>query len=211
MLLALGQKVLQNRRELAQLRAVLAQTGTLEVIHPAQPTARDKPSLNEKTNRQTSPAPVPGPAQTETPDLQVEAKPKSAKQAEAEPWLARFDRAMDREFNRIEARLRQTQAPDERAILENLQSALIQLDEVWGEIDAGSLSDEKHKALAQKAKDQMGDIIRLSALDRKLRLTSLATSFGITNKYDIALFHSQVDQIVRETHLDWATLFSRGF
>lgn len=211
MLLALGNKVLQDRREMARLRAALARMDPVEVINTAPPTGRHKSSPHVEDNRHASGAPGYGPERPETLDQQVEAPPPRAEPASEEPWLTRFDRSMDREFNRIEARLRQAQNHDERAILEDLQSALLQLDGVWGEIDAGGLSEEERKVLVQKAQDQMGDIIRLGAMDRNQRLKSLASSFGITNEYDIVLFNSQVDQIVRETHLDWATLFSRGF
>lgn len=124
-------------------------------------------------------------------------------------WIRRFDRAMDREFDRIEARVERSDDEKEVAVLHDLRDALVELDALWASLDAAT-DEAERKVWAARAQEKMGDIIRLGATDRNQRLSGLAHTVGLTSETQIISFIAQVDHIFRETHLDWASLFSRG-
>ena len=54
-------------------------------------------------------------------------------------------------------------------------------------------------------------VMRLATLDRNLRLARVAHALGVAEVARIEQFIVDVDQVYRDTDLDWATLFSRGF
>jgi hypothetical protein len=131
--------------------------------------------------------------------------------SETEPWLAQFDRAMDREFTRIEEREQNVRDPAELALLAELKTALMDLDRTWTEMDAGEKSATEREALASQARNQMLAVMRLAAADRNLRLARVAHALGVEDAATLDRFLSDVDQVYRDTDLDWASLFSRGF
>ena len=124
-------------------------------------------------------------------------------------WLAEFDRAMDQEFRRLDAREQAPRDEAELAMIRELKEKLLKLDELYAELDA--TPDGARKDLLQMQKQQlMGDIIRLSRADRNQRLSVLAHEMGIVNDEDVVRWITSIDEIYSETHLDWATLFSRS-
>lgn len=211
-LIALAFAVLQARqhhRETARLQTALAQAMSLAAESP------DLPPVS--TAIQSPPPPAAGHrGEPMAPSSAAEipaAEPAAATPAApgAEPWLAEFDRAMDREFTRIEDREKSCRDPGELAVLGELKAALMDLDRTWTEMDAGEKPAAEREALANQARNHMAAVIRLAAADRNLRLARVAHSLGVEDESRIEQFITDVDQAVRDTDLDWASLFSRGF
>lgn len=196
----------QHRREIVRLQESLAREQSRAAESPAQASAA---AVVPPPPAPVGDAPAPAPAEA-TP---VAAEPVAAATAppEEEPWLARFDRAMDREFTRIEEREKSCQDPAELAGLAELKAALMDLDRTWTDMDAGQKSPAEREALANQARNQMVAVMRLAAADRNLRLARVARGLGIEEAARIEQFITDVDQVFRDTDLDWATLFSRGF
>jgi hypothetical protein len=163
----------------------------------------------------TPSAPAPAPASAPAADIPAAADPAAPPPAaaapQAEPWLAEFDRAMDREFTRIEEREKSCQDPGELAVLGELKTALMDLDRIWTEMDAGEKSAAERETLANQARNQMMAVVRLAAADRNLRLARVAHALGVEDADALENFITDVDQVFRDTDLDWATLFNRGF
>lgn len=132
-------------------------------------------------------------------------------QPESQPriWLSEFDRALDREFNRLEEREKTSRDPVELAMVAKLKEKLLALDALWIKADALANVEEKMK-VQMEAQQAMGEIIQLGRADRNQRLTNLARSFGVENSTEVARFIEEVDRAFVETHLDWAKLFNRG-
>lgn len=191
----------QHRSETVRLQDQLAQAMTSLAAPPAL--------LPASAGVQTPPLPAPAPAA----DIPAAAEPIAAAPAapQAETWLAEFDRAMDREFTRIEDREKTCLDPAELAGLGELKTALMDLDRTWSEMDAGDKSAADREALANQARTQMVAVMRLAAADRNLRLARVAHSLGVEDAARIEQFITDIDQAVRDTDLDWAPLFNRGF
>ena len=196
----------QHRREIVRLREMLA----LEQTRTAEPS--------EHAPAFVAPPPPSVPSGEAPPPTAAEAIPAAAEPAVAapappaeEPWLAQFDRAMDREFARIEAREASCRDPAELAGLGELKTALADLDRTWTDMDSGAKSPAEREALANQARNQMVAVMRLAAADRNLRLARVAQALGVEEATRIEQFIVDVDQVFRDTDLDWATLFGRGF
>lgn len=182
-----------------QLEHVLPRPTEPPALPPATATGQFS-SLGEAPSRASagnSPAPEPGAPAPATP--------------EAEPWLEQFDHAMDREFTRIEEREKSCHDPAELALLAELKTALMDLDQTWVAMDAGEKSAPEREALASEARNQMVAVMRLAAADRNLRLARVAHALGVEDSATIDRFISDVDEVFRDTDLDWASLFNRGF
>lgn len=193
----------QHRSETARLRDQLEQALGLPTEAPAPALA--SAVVQPPPSRQ---APVAVPAAESTAPVPVAPAPAVS---ETEPWLAQFDRAMDREFTRIEEREKTGQDPAELALLAELKTALMDLDRTWTEMDAGEKSATEREALSSQARNQMLAVMRLAAADRNLRLARVAHALGVEDAAAIDRFIADVDQVYRDTDLDWASLFSRGF
>ena len=196
----------QHHREIARLQDLLAPEQTQTVESPVQASAA---AAVTSSPVQINAAPSPAPAET----ISAASEPAAAPSAPPgeEPWLARFDRAMDREFTRIEEREKSCRDPVELAGLAELKAALTDLDRTWTDMDAGEKSAAERDALANRARNQMVAVMRLAAADRNLRLARVARELGVEEAARIEQFIADVDRVFRDTDLDWATLFSRGF
>lgn len=124
-------------------------------------------------------------------------------------WLSDFDRALDREFSRLEEREKTSRDPVELAMVERLKEKLLALDALWIRADNTSAVEEKIK-IQLEAQQTMGEIIQLGRADRNQRLTGVALSFGVESGPELTRFLEEVDRAFVETHLDWARLFNRG-
>ncbi len=174
-------------------------------------TSAEPRELMERPARAMPPAPA---VQSPEPVPVLAQMPEEAlphQEAAQGTWVEQFDRAMDREFQRLEARERQTEDAAEIAVLGEIKVALEDLDEVWRQLDALDPASEERVDLVARAQETMGSVIRLAATDRNLRLSRMAHSLGLEEEHEITLFISELDQIFRETHLDWSKLFIRGF
>ena len=182
---------------------------------PAAPAPTPTPSNAEIPPSRTEPAstaevfPPPGAVLTATPGPGPESVPPPAEPGPGNVWLSEFDRALDKEFGRIEAREKTSRDPVEQALIENLKAKLLALDELWRRADQTPTSGEKVR-LQQEAQQIMGEIIQLGRADRNQRLTRIARQLGLSNPTEISHFIDEVDQALVETHLDWASLFNRG-
>lgn len=198
-----------NRRENA---ALLAAIQTLDAAHPAerpvpvtQPTVLPAREDSEPREWKASAVTIP------EPEIEAPLEMPSAAQPEMRAWVEGFDRAMDREFQRLEARERQTEDEAELAVLGEIKEALEGLDDIWRRLDEVDPASEERVELVQQAQEAMGSVIRLAATDRNLCLSRVAHSLGLEEEHEITLFISELDQIFRETNLDWSKLFIRGF
>ena len=193
----------QHRRETSRLREQLEQALGLPAEAPtptpASAVVQPPPSRQAPVAVPAAESPTPAPVAT-TPAV-----------SETEPWLAQFDRAMDREFTRIEEREKTGQDPAELALLAELKTALMDLDRTCTEMDAGEKSASERESLSSQARNQMLAVMRLAAADRNLRLARVAHALGVEDAAAIDRFIADVDQVYRDTDLDWASLFSRGF
>lgn len=153
--------------------------------------------------------PPAGAVLTATPGPGPESLPPARETAPSKVWLSEFDRALDKEFSRIEAREKTSRDPVELAVMERLKAKLLALDELWGRADQATSADEKVR-LQQEAQQIMGEIIQLGRADRNQRLTGIAKQVGLVNSADISRFIEDVDRAMIETQLDWAPLFNRG-
>lgn len=176
-----------------------AQTTPAAVRPPPAPEPVAAPDMFPPAGAVLTATPGPGP-ESLTPAQ--EATPSKV-------WLSEFDRALDREFSRIEAREKTSRDPVELAVVERLKAKLLALDELWGRADQATSAEEKVR-LQQEAQQIMGEIIQLGRADRNQRLTGIAKQLGLENGADISRFIEDVDRALVETHLDWAPLFNRG-
>ena len=191
----------QHRSETARLREQLEQALSPSVEPPAHPPAS---AVAQPPPSREAPAAA---SAAESPATE----PGAAAIPETEPWLAQFDRAMDREFTRIEEREKSCQDPAELALLAELKTALMALDQTWAVMDAGEKTSPERETLANQARNQMMAVIRLAAADRNLRLARVAHTLGVEDAAAIDRFIADVDEVFRDTDLDWASLFNRGF
>lgn len=160
-----------------------------------------------------APAPTPGgepitvsPGPSGVPGVAAPEAPAAADQGGG--WLANFDRAMDREFMRLEEREQRAKDDEERATIREIKDKLTELDALWSRQDASN--DPAGKAqLEAESRLLMGEIIRLGRIDRNQRLSRLGHSLGITDDAQLAVFIESTDRIFAETELDWASLFQR--
>ena len=197
----------QHRREIARLQEMLS----LEQTRNTEPSERAPAFIAPPTLPSAPSGESPLPATAKAIPGAAETAVAAPAPPEEEPWLAQFDRAMDREFARIEAREAACQDPVELAGLGELKTALMDLDRTWTEMDAGAKSPAERETLANQARNQMVAVMRLATLDRNLRLARVAHALGVAEVARIEQFIVDVDQVYRDTDLDWATLFSRGF
>lgn len=214
-LLALAFAGLQGhrcRREIADLQAaqtpppaLSSEESSRHSLHMDSPVKRPPEPLPAKPIRPDALEPVATPPLTAVNNPEAEVSP-----AGSESWLAQFDRAMDREFSRIEEREQFCRDPEEVKLLGALKASLLELDRVWAEMDAGGQSDADRDALIARSREIMGMVIRLGTTHRNLRLSQVAHAVGLTDENQISLFISEIDQVFRDTQLDWASLFSRG-
>lgn len=123
--------------------------------------------------------------------------------------IARFDLAMDREFDRLEQREQTSADQTEVTTIQKIKDQLIALDDLYRRAD-NATSEEERLAIRQEMQRTMGGIIGLSRVDRDERLGSLATQIGYSDPQAVQAFVREVDRIYRETHMDWTKLFNRG-
>lgn len=153
--------------------------------------------------------PPPGAVLTATPGPGPESLPTPPAASPGKTWLSEFDRALDREFGRIEAREKTSRDTTELAVIARLKEKLLALDELWLRADQATAGEDKIR-LQQEAQQLMGEIIQLGRADRNQRLTRIARENGLTDGAAIQRFIEDVDRAMVETHLDWAPLFNRG-
>jgi len=187
-------------QDLAQALEELTRRHEQTVSHYEELVARLREQLT---------APPAAKAATPSPDGtagQVEG-PEHARQLEEHDVA--FEAAMDREFNRLEAREVVSQDLNDLAIIDQLKERLEELDAVRARVDAASSPEEM--AQAQQAFQKVaGEVIQLSQADRQYRLRELAKSLGVTQPDQVQALVNAVDTIYRETDTDWPRLFSRG-
>ncbi|HMP74100.1 MAG TPA: hypothetical protein PKE55_12630 [Kiritimatiellia bacterium] len=123
--------------------------------------------------------------------------------------LARFDRSLDREFQRLESRVARSNDPEELAMIERMKEAFTELDALWIAVDSDP-SPSELPGLRNQIQSTMSEVIRLGRQDRNDRLTALAREIGYTEEASIRMLIEEVDRIYRETHLDWTQLFHRS-
>ncbi|HOW97641.1 MAG TPA: hypothetical protein P5567_14370 [Kiritimatiellia bacterium] len=122
--------------------------------------------------------------------------------------LENFDRAMDREFDRLDGRAAAPANAAEQDVVTRLKEQLLKLDEIRAR--AESAAPEENESLRAEMQQVMGSIISLGAAHRRNRIEDLARQAGYDSEQEIAAFLDEVDRIYRETELDWASLFNRG-
>ncbi|HMO99671.1 MAG TPA: hypothetical protein PKE26_11225 [Kiritimatiellia bacterium] len=123
--------------------------------------------------------------------------------------LARFDWAMDHEFERLETREQASVDGAEVSTIQRIKAKLTELDDLYRRADLAVAPEEK-TAIAMDMQAVMGQIIGLSRHDRNERLGRLAGDIGYTDPAAIDQFIREVDRIVHETHMDWSKLFNRA-
>jgi hypothetical protein len=129
--------------------------------------------------------------------------------AEVAQAMASFDRAMDKEFDRLETRESGDLAPAEQDLIAQLKAEMLRLDDIRARADAAATPSET-AALEAEMQAAMGHIISLGANHRRQRLEEMARRAGYQTDEDIASFLAEIDTILRETQLDWPELFNRG-
>lgn len=122
--------------------------------------------------------------------------------------LENYDRAMDREFDRLDGRAAAPADAAEQDLVARLKEQLLKLDEL--RTRAETVAPEERERLRAEMQQVMGSIISLGAAHRRQRLEVLARRVGYKSEQEIAAFLDEVDRIYRETELDWASLFTRG-
>jgi hypothetical protein len=120
--------------------------------------------------------------------------------------LAAFDRAMEHEFSRLEQREQRSGRSEELA---RLKHALEDLDALWIKADQATDADERLR-IGGEIQHLMGRIIGISRTDRDVQLQNLARQIGYTEDEALRAFVDAVDQVVRETDVDWGALFNRS-
>jgi len=123
--------------------------------------------------------------------------------------IERFDRAMDREFDRLDEREAGSDDQAEVTTIQKIKNQLITLDDLYRRADT-AMTDDERVAIRQEMQKTMGDIIGLSRVDRNERLANLATQIGYDDPGAVESFIREIDLIYRETHMDWTKLFNRG-
>lgn len=123
--------------------------------------------------------------------------------------LEKYDRAMDREFDRLDGRAAAPADAAEQDLVARLKEQLLKLDEIRTRAEEAGEAEEKDRLRAEM-QEVMGSIISLGAEHRRNRLEALARRVGYNGEQEIAAFLDEVDRIYRETELDWASLFNRG-
>ena len=123
--------------------------------------------------------------------------------------IDRFDVAMDREFNRLEARELAAADAAEISTITQIKEKLTNLDELYRRADATTDPAERVAIRAEMQAD-MGAIIGLSRRDRNERIGKLAADIGYTDPQAIQRVVEEIDRIYHETHMDWAKLFNRA-
>jgi hypothetical protein len=123
--------------------------------------------------------------------------------------IDRFDVAMDREFNRLEAREQTSTDAAEITTIALIKEKLSNLDELYRRADATTDPAER-AAIRADMQAEMGAIIGLSRRDRNERIGKLAADMGYTDPQAILRVVEEIDRIYQDTHLDWAKLFNRA-
>ena len=141
-------------------------------------------------------------------DTNAPAQPPEMSEAVAQA-LASFDRAMDKEFDRLENREAGDIPAPEQDLIARLKAQMLRLDEIRAQADAAPSPDET-AALQAELWTTMGRIISLGQAHRRQRLEELARRMGPRTDEEIRAFLDDVDRIYRDTQLDWAELFNRG-
>lgn len=120
-----------------------------------------------------------------------------------------FERAMDREFDRLEERESRAIPAVEQDVISELKEQMLRLDEIYAEADAAR-TDEERALLRTEMRSVMGRIISLGQTHRRQRLEEIAIGVGFQTGAEINAFVNEINQVYRETELDWASLFNRG-
>lgn len=183
---------------------------------PAPPAQTPAPGVERAAPPVPAPAPPHRPMTLPPPGAVLTATPGPGPESYTNPpetkpsvWLGDFDRALDREFSRLEEREKTARDPVDLALVTQLKDKLVALDELWRRADLTTSGAEK-MIVQESAQQLMGEIIQLGRADRNQRLTQLARGFGVESAPEIARFLEELDHALVETHLDWARLFTRG-
>lgn len=202
-------------RECGQLRQALAEARANAAV-PAPPPAPPPPAPGQTIPEEPMPRLAPD---LPPEDLQVTrtevpvppSEPENADPGEAARTraLAGFDRAMDREFNRLERREATAASDTETQRIGEIREKLLALDALWIEAD-GAPGPERARELQSEIRRTMGDIIRLAEQDRRESLAEFARSLGYTDEAQVNAFVQEIRRVVTGTDMDWASLFNRA-
>lgn len=210
-----------HRRNRA-LRSALANLETELQAHQSAPLVR--PQTTEQASAMASGAPsIPAPsAPIPAPDINDPGLIRTSVEIDTTTGrasvdtnsvltrnLASFDRAMDREFNRLELREATAATEQEKSRISAIKNQLLALDELWIEADSQP-TPERKLALQQEIRQTMGDIIRRSEQDRRESLADLARAAGLQDEQEISAFVQQIRHIYTTTQMDWSKLFNRA-
>lgn len=204
----------QSRSELELARAEI---GSLKKSANRNPDAVNDTNKREATPPQLSVRTPPEPVIVSPGSGELHVMPVAVDQNQGQPPLSdnainaieQFDRAMDREFDRLDEREAGSDDKAEVTTIQKIKDQLIALDDLYRRVDTAA-SDDERMAIRQEMQKTMGDIIGLSRLDRNERLAGLATQVGYNDPEAIESFVREIDLIYRETHMDWTKLFNRG-
>ncbi len=205
---AMGQEAVQLRFEIERLRNNLSATefapatsAPLDEAAPAAPVApvATPPVMVDVANSTPAPQPVENTTSQDRPPL-------SDEQVNA---IERFDAAMDREFERLEARERAATDPQEVDMIQRIKEKLTMLDELYRRADTVTDPAERMQ-IQMQMQQEMGSIIGLTRRDRNERLGKLATDIGYSDPQAIDRVIQEIDRIYYETHMDWTKLFNRA-
>ena len=138
------------------------------------------------------------------------AKDKEAEEKQRlERWLADFDRAMDREFGRLDQLAATVIDPEELEIMSRLKGHLEALDRLWIQIDAAP-DDATRKQVELQVQGLQAQIIQAGQQHRQQRLQQILAQLGVTEADEVRQYGIALERAFRETDLKWTELLNRA-